>query len=56
MSIDHVLPHDLDDLYEPGAEQADIEREPVRRDVTLRFYRHSVSDRIGVAMRAENHY
>lgn len=53
MSIDHVLPHDLDDLYEPGAEQADIEREPVRRDVTLRFYRHSVSDRIGVAMRAD---
>src|SRR5262245_12320492 len=45
MPIDHVLPRNLDELYGPGAEQADIVPDVdtyVRRDVTLEFYRSSI--------------
>ena len=43
MPVDPVLPHDLDSIYGPGAEQAEMadisEYEPVKRDYTLRLYR-----------------
>lgn len=54
MPIDHVLPSNLDDLYGPGADQADIDAmRLVSRDVTLRFYRHAKIKELGHSLRAD---
>lgn len=50
MTRDHVLPHDLDDLFGPGADQADLDAqwyETVERDYVLRLF-HSPNSEVVV--------